>query len=63
MFTMNACLGLMYSTTEETLSGFVLVLIDLTITVAAAVPRMLSAVPTIVWSALKLMQATPSREE
>ena len=48
MFTMNACFGLIYSTTEETLSGFAAVLIALTMTVAAAVPRMLSAVPMIV---------------
>ena len=35
----------------------------LTMTVAPAVPSRFSAVPTSVWSALKLMQATASRLE
>ena len=32
-------------------------------TVAPAVPSRFMAVPTRVWSALKLMQATPSKQE
>ena len=52
MFVTNIFLGSMYWTAELTSSGFAAVLIALTITVAAAVPSMFRAVPTIVWSAL-----------
>ena len=45
------------------MSGFSAVFIALTITVAAATPSILSAVPTMVWSALKFMQATASSVE
>ena len=48
---------------EETSSGFAAVLIALTMTVAPAVPSRFSAVPTSVWSARKLMLATPSSAE
>ena len=39
------------------------VLMAFTITVAPAMPSIFSAVPTMVWSALKLMQATASKLE
>ena len=48
---------------EETSSGLAAVFIALTMTVEAAMPSMLSAVPTIVWSALKLTHATARRLE
>ena len=53
----------MYWMELETLSGLIDVFIALTNTVAAAVASRFIAVPTSVWSALKLMQATPSRQE
>ena len=63
MLTRNACFAPPYWMMEETSSGLEAVLIALTITVAAAVPSIFSAVPTMVWSALKLMQATASSAE
>ena len=44
-------------------SGLAAVLMALTITVAAAVPSRFMAVPTSVWSALKLTAATASSRE
>ena len=48
---------------EDTLSTLSAVFMALTNTVAAAVPSRFMAVPTSVWSALKLMAATPSSRE
>ena len=59
----NASLGFIYSTTDETLLEFFAVFIALIITVAAAVASIFIAVPTIVWSALKFIDATASRSE
>ena len=59
----NAVFGVAYWMAEETSSGLAAVLMALTMTVAPAVPSRFSAVPTSVWSALKLMQATASRLE
>ena len=59
----NAFLAFIYSTTEDTLLGSAAVFIALTITVARATPSILRAVPMIVWSALKLTQATASSSE
>ena len=59
----NAFLAPAYCTMEETSSGLAAVLMAFTITVAPAMPSIFSAVPTMVWSALKLMQATASRLE
>ena len=61
--TVNAFFAPAYCTMEETSSGFAAVLMALTMTVAPAVPSRFSAVPTSVWSALKLMQATASSAE
>ena len=63
MYFRNAFLGAMYWIDVETLSGLIDVFIALTNTVAAAVARRFIAVPMSVWSALKLMQATASRQE
>ena len=63
MFTRNAFLAPAYWMVEDTSSGLAAVLMALTMTVAPAVPSMFRAVPTMVWSALKLMQATASRLE
>ena len=63
IFTRNFFLASTYWISEETLLGSAAVLMAFTSTVAAATPSMFSAVPTMVWSALKLMQATPSRAE
>ena len=63
MLTMKAFFWLTYWMVEDTSSGLAAVLMALTMTVAAAVPSMFRAVPTMVWSALKLMAATASREE
>ena len=52
-----------YWMAEDTSSGLAAVLMALTITVAPAVPSRFRAVPTMVWSALKLMQATASSAE
>ena len=60
---MNFFFGSMYWMIELTSLGFLAVLIALTITVAAAVPSMFRAVPTIVWSALKLMAASARSDE
>ena len=62
-YTTNFFFGSMYWIMELTSFGFAAVLIALTMTVAAAVPSMLRAVPTIVWSALKLIAATASSDE
>ena len=59
----NAFLASTYMISEDTLEESAAVLMALTMTVAAAVPSMFRAVPTMVWSALKLMAATASREE
>ena len=59
----NASLGFIYSITDETLLEFFAVFIALIITVAAAVASIFIAVPTIVWSALKFIDATASRSE
>ena len=48
MFTRNAFFALIYCMVEETLSGLSAVFIALTMTVAAAVPSMFMAVPTMV---------------
>ena len=48
---------------EDTLSESAAVFMALTNTVAAAVPSRFMAVPTRVWSALKLMAATASSRE
>ena len=63
MLTVKAFLALTYCTMEDTSSGLLAVLMALTMTVAPAVPSRFRAVPTRVWSALKLMQATASRQE
>ena len=63
MLTMNAVFGVAYWMAEETSSGLAAVLMALTMTVAPAVPSRFIAVPTRVWSALKLMLATPSSVE
>ena len=63
MLTVNAFLAPANWMMEDTSSGLEAVLMALTITVAPAVPSMFRAVPTMVWSALKLMQATASRLE
>ena len=60
---MNAFLGPTYMISEEVLEAFSAVLMALTITVDAAVPSRFMAVPTRVWSALKLMAATASSSE
>ena len=59
----SAFFALPYCTMDETSSGLAAVLMALTMTVAAAVPSRFIAVPTSVWSALKLMLATASRQE
>ena len=48
---------------DATLFGFSAILMAFTNTVAAAVASMFMAVPTRVWSALKLMAATARRSE
>ena len=48
---------------EETFDTSSAMLMALTMTVAAAVPSRFIAVPTSVWSALKLIAATASRSE
>ena len=48
---------------EETFDTSSAMLMALTMTVAAAVPRMFMAVPTMVWSALQLMAETASSTE
>ena len=53
MFTRKAFLALTYCMVEDTSSGLAAVFIAFTITVAAAVPSMFMAVPTMVWSALQ----------
>ena len=63
MDTSSALFAPPYCTMDETSSGLAAVLMALTITVAPAVPSRFSAVPTRVWSALKLMLATASRQE
>ena len=63
MLTTRAFFACTYCTVEETLSGFSAMLMDLTITVASAAASMFIAVPTSVWSALKLIPAMPRREE
>ena len=63
MFTRKAFFALMYWMVEDTLSGLSAVLMALTMTVAAAVPSMFMAVPTMVWSALKLIAATARSRE
>ena len=62
-FTVNAFFGAAYWMMEDTSSGLAAVLMALTMTVAPAVPSRFSAVPTSVWSALKLIQATASKQE
>ena len=63
MLMISAFLACTYWTVEETLSGFSAMLMDFTMTVARAAASMFIAVPTRVWSALKLMPAMPKREE
>ena len=63
MFTRNAFFGSTYWMVEETSLGLAAVLMALTMTVAAAVPRMFMAVPTMVWSALQVMAETASSTE
>ena len=63
MFTKKAFFAPAYWMVEDTSSGLAAVLMAFTITVAPAMPSIFSAVPTMVWSALKLMQATARRLE
>ena len=63
IYLRKAFFGWMYWIELETLSGLIAVFIALTNTVAAAVASRFIAVPISVWSALKLMQATASRQE
>ena len=52
-----------YMISEEGFAESAAVLMAFTMTVAAAVPSRFMAVPTRVWSALKLMAATASSSE
>ena len=63
IFTRKSFFAGPYWMIEETSSGLAEILIALTMTVEAARPSMFSAVPTMVWSALKLMQATANSAE
>ena len=60
---MKLFFGPMYMISEEVLEESAAVLMAFTMTVAAAVPSRFMAVPTRVWSALKLMAATASSRE